>query len=205
LHNDAVRRLLQHVEQSIRDRRLLGRGQAVLVAVSGGVDSMVLLHLLHGLAAKQGWQLTVAHFNHQLRGRQSDADERLVRLAAKRLGLRLVRGGADVRQHARTHKLSLEMAGRELRHKFLARTARRLRIPAVALAHQADDQVELFFLRLLRGAGGEGLQGMKGRSRSPADGEIELVRPLLDLTKADLQAHARREGIPFREDASNGA
>ena len=77
--------LLDHVEQSIRARRLLRPGQPILVAVSGGVDSVVLLHLLHELAPKHRWQLTAAHFNHRLRGRSSDADERLVRRTAERL------------------------------------------------------------------------------------------------------------------------
>ena len=159
--------LLQRVAACIRERRLFRRGQAILVAVSGGVDSMVLLHLLQGLAAKQGWKLTVAHFNHQLRGRSSDADEELVRQTAAGLGLAWVHGAANVQQEAGRRKVSVEMAARRLRHEFLARVARRLRIPTVALAHHGDDQAELFFLRLLRGAGGEGLAGMKWRNSSP--------------------------------------
>src|SRR5258706_14198332 len=97
------------------------------------------------------------------------------------------------------------MAARKLRHDFLARTAVRLRIPTVALAHHADDQVELFFLRLLRGAGGEGLAGMKWRSPSPADKKITLVRPLLELTKTEVLDFARQNQIPFREDATNAS
>ena len=164
---------------------------------------MVLLNLLQGLAAKQGWKLTVVHFNHHLRGRSSDADEELVRHTAAGLGLAWVHGGANVHQEAGWRKVSVEMAARRLRHEFLARVARRLRIPTVALAHHGDDQVELFFLRLLRGAGGEGLAGMKWRNPSPADPEIELVRPLLKETKMDLREYARRERISFREDESN--
>ena len=87
---------------------------------------------------------------------------------------------------ARAQRLSLEMAARKLRHDFLARTARRRHIPIVALAHHADDQLELFFLRLLRGSGGEGLAGMKWRNPSPSDAEVQLVRPLLDQPKAVL-------------------
>ena len=95
------------------------------------------------------------------------------------------------------------MAAREARHEFLAGTAARLRIPMVALAQHADDQVELFFLRLLRGSGGEGLAGMKWRSPSPSDPRIELVRPLLDQPKTVLRQFAAEEGIRHREDASN--
>jgi tRNA(Ile)-lysidine synthase len=198
-----VSELPDHLEQCIRTRRLFRPGERILVAVSGGADSMVLLHLLHGLAAKHRWQLTVAHFNHQLRGRSSTADERLVRRTAERLKLPVLVEGADVRQSAHTLKLSLEMAARKLRHHFLAATAAQLGIPSIALAHHADDQLELFFLRLLRGSGGEGLAGMKWRNPSPSDPEIELVRPLLDQPKAMLIEYAAEQGISYREDASN--
>jgi tRNA(Ile)-lysidine synthetase-like protein len=198
-----VSELLDCVEQSIRTRRLFRLGQGILVAVSGGADSMVLLHLLHHLAPRHGWQVTAAHFNHQLRGRSSAADERLVRRTARQLRVPLVVGQADVRKFARGRRLSLEMAARKLRHEFLARTARRLRMPSVVLAHHADDQVELFFLRLLRGSGGEGLAGMKWRSPSPSGRDIELVRPLLDQPKAVLAEYAAEHRIRYREDASN--
>ena len=195
--------LLHHVEQSILVRRLFRPGQRVLVAVSGGVDSMVVLHVLHTLARKHGWRLTAAHFNHRLRGRSSDADERLVRRMAERLGLPVVVEAAEVRELARAQGISLEMAARKLRHDFLARTARRRHIPIVALAHHADDQLELFFLRLLRGSGGEGLAGMKWRNPSPSDAHIQLIRPLLDQPKEALGGYAAEAGIRFREDASN--
>ncbi len=166
---------------------------------------MVLLHVLHELAPKHHWQLTVAHLNHQLRGRSSAADERLVRRTAQGLRLPGVVEQGDVRQLARAQKLSLEMAARELRHEFLARAARQRRIPSIALAHHADDQLELFFLRLLRGSGGEGLAGMKWRNPSPSDPTVELVRPLLDQPKAALVEYAAKHGIRYREDASNAA
>ena len=195
--------LLDHVDQRIRTRRLFHLGQRILVAVSGGVDSMVLLHLLHKLAPRHGWRLTVAHFNHQLRGRSSAADEQLVTNTAKRLRLPLTAGRAAVAKHAKRRKLSVEMAARQLRHDFLAQTARRRRIPVVALAHHADDQLELFFLRLLRGSGGEGLSGMKWSARSASDARVQLVRPLLDQPKSVLAEYAAIHNIRYREDASN--
>jgi tRNA(Ile)-lysidine synthase len=97
------------------------------------------------------------------------------------------------------------MAGRKLRHDFLARTARRRRIPAIALGHHADDQVELFFLRLLRGTGGQGLAGMQWSNPSPSDPLILLVRPLLDQSKAALRQAAGAAGVRHREDATNAA
>ena len=195
--------LLERVEQNIQTRRLLKRGQAVLVAVSGGPDSMTLLQILYALSARHRWKLTVAHFNHQLRGRSSDADEHLVRKTAAGLKLPLVAARAKVREYADKSKLSIEMAARKLRHEFYARVARERKLSVVALAHHADDQVELFFLRALRGAGGEGLAGMKWCSRSPVNGKVMLIRPLLDMTKSELRGFAREKMLGFREDATN--
>ena len=193
------------VGQSVAQRRLFRRGERILVAVSGGVDSMVLLHALHSLAGAPGWKLVVAHFNHQLRGRASAADEALVRRTAQRLGCPFVAGRGDVRAQAGLEKISTEMAARTLRHEFLARVAREQKIRSIALAHHTDDQVELFFLRLLRGAGSDGLAGMKWRAPSPVDQTIYLVRPLLDQPRAELEAFAAAEKIAFRHDASNAS
>ncbi|PYJ81457.1 MAG: tRNA lysidine(34) synthetase TilS [Verrucomicrobia bacterium] len=195
--------LVAAVEQSIRSQRLLRRGESVLVAVSGGLDSMTLLHVLRQLAAKHEWRLVVVHFNHRLRGADSDGDEQFVEATVVKLGLKFIAGRADVAAFAQREKLSVEMAARKLRHDFLARAARRLKIKTVALAHHADDQVELFFLRWLRGGGGKGLAGMKWANPSPSDPAVGLVRPLLDQSKAVLRRYAQEQGIAFREDATN--
>lgn len=173
------------------------------MATSGGVDSMVLLHAFHRLAKKNRWKISVAHFNHQLRGRASNADETLVSTTAKKQSLPVFCERGDVKIFARQAKISVEMAARKLRHEFLARIARQQKISTIVLAHHADDQVELFFLRLLRGAGGEGVAGMKWRSPSPVDPKITLIRPLLNFTKAELLNFAREQKIRFREDATN--
>ena len=195
--------LLQRTAAAIRQHRLCSPGQKILVAVSGGADSMVLLHLLHSLAQENRWNLTVAHFNHQLRGRASDADEQLVRRTAKKMRHPIYVGRAVVKSAAARSKVSVEMAARQLRHAFFARVARRRRIKTVVLAHHADDQVEQFFLRLLRGTGGTGLAGMSPMAPSAADPNLILVRPLLGCAKADLLNFAHARGIAFREDASN--
>lgn len=197
--------LPMRVESAIAKRKLFRDGQGILLAVSGGVDSMVLLHVLGRLAKSHGWKLAVAHFNHQLRGARSDADERLAGAAARKLKLRFVAGRGDVRLFARENGLSIEMAARKLRHDFFARTAAKMKIPAIALAHHADDQIELFFLRLLRGAGSDGLAGMKWCNDSPSAAKIRLARPLLNLTKAELREFAAENKIAFSEDASNAS
>ncbi len=191
------------VEKLLQRERLLPDGEAVLAAVSGGLDSMVLLDVLHGLAGKRGWDLTAAHFNHGLRGKESDADERLTREVAARLGLDFVSERADVGLAAKAKGISLEMAGRELRHRFLARIAAERGMGWAALGHHADDQLELFFLRALRGAGSEGLGGMRICGRSAYSARLWLVRPFLERRKADLRTYAKERGLVFREDATN--
>ncbi|MEY4386027.1 MAG: hypothetical protein RLY20_1310 [Verrucomicrobiota bacterium] len=165
---------------------------------------MVLLQLLHSLAPEFGWKLSVAHFNHRLRARSSTADEAFVRAEARRLKLPCDVGSAKVRQSIGSGT-SLEMAAREHRHRFLARCARLRGARWVVLAHHADDQVELFLMRLMRGAGNEGLAGMKWRNASPADRSVSLVRPLLGSSKEEIVTHAREQRIRFRQDASNAS
>jgi tRNA(Ile)-lysidine synthase len=198
-----VSELIRRIEKHIRTRDLLSDAVPIVVAVSGGVDSMVLLHALHALRRKHGWKLIVAHYNHLLRAAESDADEALVRRTAKKLGVSFESARGDVKQFARAGKVSIEMAARTLRHEFLAQTARKFEALHIALAHHADDQVELFFLRLFRGAGSEGLAGMKWRAPSPFDHGLTLVRPLLGETKAELVEFALSSGILFRDDRTN--
>lgn len=195
----------QRVAAAIRDHKLIADRARVVVAVSGGIDSMVLLHCLHALSRRGRWKLIVAHLNHRLRGRNAARDQKFVARASEELRLPFVTESADVEAFAAAQKLSLEMAARQLRHDFLARVARTQRARFIALAHHADDQVELFFLRLFRGAGAQGLGGMDWSSPSPADASLTLVRPLLAHTKADLLAFGRTHGIAFREDATNAS
>ncbi len=198
-----MRALPGHLERNLRDPCGVPPDARLLVAVSGGADSTALLHALAGVASRGRWELHVAHFNHGLRGLESDADADFVAASASGLGLPLHTARASGRRLTSPGRESVEMTARRLRHAFLARTAREIRADAVVLGHHADDQVELLLMRLLRGSGGSGLGGMRWSSASPADPEVRLCRPLLDVHRHDLRGWLATHGLTFREDASN--
>ncbi len=195
--------LVSKVQANLQAHDLIAKGESVLVAVSGGADSMVLLDLLRQVSMGMGIKVVVAHFNHQLRGRASDLDEKLVQEYCSQYDLQFVNGRGDVRAWVKEKKISTEMAARELRLKFLAKTAKARGCEQIALAHHADDQVELFFIRLFRGSGGDGLAGMDWSGGFPQSKKLKLIRPLLDVEKKVLLDHARRHKVPYREDATN--
>ncbi len=195
---------LERVQSEIAARQLIGRGERVLIAVSGGVDSMVLAHCLATEFSDEfPARFGVAHFNHQLRGHESDADEAFVRAAAASWDLPFFVGRAAVSETARSQKISVEMAARDLRHRFLADAARENGFSKIALAHHGDDQAELFFLRLLRGGGADGLAGMGWTDPSPANSSMSLIRPLLGMTRREIEQFAAEKSISFRNDSSN--
>lgn len=198
-----MRPLLESISNALTVHGLLPGDRRLLVAASGGVDSQVLLHALHHLAGPLQLRLTVAHAHHQLRGRAADADAELVAESARVLGWPVISERLPVADAHAESVESLEMTARRLRHEFLARVAKERDISTVALAHHADDQAELVLLRLLRGAGGDGIGGMGWSNPSSANPEIQLIRPLLSQTRTDLLTVARDAGIPFREDGSN--
>lgn len=172
---------------------LLPPGSRVLCAVSGGVDSMCLLHLL---SQREELSLVCAHFNHQLRGEESDRDEAFVREICKQWNIPLTVGRGDVEAFARREKLSLEEAGRTLRYAFLYQAAEEELCDWIATAHNAEDNAETLLLHLLRGSGLNGLTGI-----SPQRGK--LVRPLLTTSRKEIEAYLIQHDIPHREDSTN--
>jgi len=185
------------VERYLRRENLCAAGDRMLVAVSGGPDSVALLHLLNRLQAELQITLGVAHFDHGLRGQESREEAEFVAALARSLSLPFHLGQGDTRELAGRAKISLQMAARRLRLNFLKDTCRSHGYQKLVLGHTADDQVELFFLRLLKGAGPEGLAGMP-----PATTE-GLVRPLLAVGKEVILAWLKRESLSYCRDPSN--
>ena len=169
----------------------LDKNRPVLAAVSGGVDSMCLLYFLR----EKGYDVSCAHFNHQLRGEEASRDEAFVRAWCEKEGIPFYLGHGDVRTHARESGKSEEEAGRDLRYAFLRKTANGLHAQ-IALAHHADDNAETVLLNLVRGTDLRGLCGMRPRQGS-------IVRPLLEQTREELVAYAAAHDIPHVEDHSN--
>jgi len=172
-----------------------------LVGVSGGRDSVALLHSL----VERGYeQLIVCHLNHQLRGRSSDADARFVKKLAAKCDVDLEMGSTNVCALAAKHKMSIEVAAREARYKFFAQVARQRRTQTIFLAHHADDLIETFLINLFRGAGASGLSAIREISnRRIGDVDLTIVRPFLGRWRDEIDRYVRKHGLKFREDASN--
>ena len=171
-------------------------GDIVGIGVSGGADSVALLHLLCGLRAQLGVRLLVLHFHHQLRGAEADEDERFVAALARNLGLEFLVDRGDVAGEARHHGWNLEDAARRMRYIFFSAAAAARGFRRVAVAHTADDQAETVLAHLLRGTGPTGLAGIY-----PVAGLI--IRPLLEVRRQDLREFLSRLGQPWREDSTN--
>ena len=180
---------------------LLPPGRRVLAAVSGGPDSVCLAHWLSVQARRRNLTVALLHVNHGLRGKAAERDAASVLALGARLGLRVAVVRADVKGRAKRSGRGLEEAGRRERYRALAARARRGRYDAVATGHQLDDQAETLLLHLLRGTSLEGLGGIPPR-RALAPG-VELIRPLLPLTRAEVLAYLEVHGLPSREDRTN--
>jgi tRNA(Ile)-lysidine synthase len=184
------------VRRTIEAHAMLAPGGRVLVALSGGADSVALLHLLLELHAAGDLVVAgAAHFNHALR-QAADDDEAFCRDLAASLGVPFEAGRADIRALARAERRSLEDTARRARYAFLETAARRLRAEAIAVGHTRDDQAETFLLRLLRGAGPRGLAGIR-----PKSGRV--IRPLIEIARDELRAYVAQQQLAFREDESN--
>ncbi|HJQ22623.1 MAG TPA: tRNA lysidine(34) synthetase TilS [Blastocatellia bacterium] len=191
----------QKVRRYIERQALLDGARAVVVAVSGGPDSVSLLDMLARLQSP----IHIAHLNHKLRGADSDADAEFVRRLAERLGLPATLDEAEVRAAARTSRRGIEETARALRYDFLLRVARATGADRIATGHTMSDQAETFLMRLARGAGARGLAAMRPVSPVPtqAGGDVLLVRPLLCITRDEVEAYCNERELNYRIDATN--
>jgi len=172
-------------------------GQRVGVAVSGGPDSVLLLHFMRDSALEWGTTLAAVHFNHHLRGAESDADERFVRNLADSLGLACFCGQAEVARVAHEKRRNLEATARDLRYRFFFSLVDQGRLDRVVTAHTANDQAETVLMRLLRGAGTRGLSGIYRLL------EGKVARPFLDLTRAEIMREIEARKLEYRLDSTN--
>ena len=189
--------LHKQVAQAIRTRGLLQSGQKVLVAVSGGPDSVALLSLLHAMASKWNLVLTVVHCNYGLRGVESDGDARFVSSLCRQLGIPCLIRPLTVIGRERGSSSSFQARAREARYRLFRALAGDLGVERVAIGHTADDQAETVLLRMLRGTGLRGLAAM-----SHIRDQL-FIRPLLEFTRQDILSYLKCAGLSYRMDSSN--
>jgi tRNA(Ile)-lysidine synthase len=208
--------LPDRVRSTIERNHLLSPGDAVVVGVSGGPDSLCLLHLLLHLRDEYALRLHVAHLNHQLRGAEAEADAAFVTRLAAEWGLPATIESRDVPALAQKRKVAIEEAARQARYGLLRRVARAIGARKVAVGHNADDQVETVCMHWLRGSGLAGLRGMQPVSRleelrlegeelepSGKENELLLIRPLLEVSRAEIEAYCAAQNLQPRFDRSN--
>jgi tRNA(Ile)-lysidine synthase len=201
-----IEKLVSRVRRFIQQKGLVKEGERWLVGVSGGPDSVCLLHLLCQMRNELGVSIHAVHLHHGLRGKEADGDAEYVGRLAARLGISFTVGKKDVMSFRQEHRCSVEEAAREVRYLFFSDEALSVQAQKVALAHTADDQAETILLHLLWGAGSRGLKGMAPIEnwRSPVTGaSITVVRPLLEVTRSETEAYCQACDLQPREDTTN--
>ncbi len=189
----------------IREYDLFEANEPLLVGVSGGPDSVCLLHILSELKLTLGVALHIVHLNHMLRGAESDADAEYVYSLARELGIPATIENRDVKAYQRKNRLSLEEAAREVRYTFFSEVSRSLGADTVAVGHTADDQIETILMHLVRGAGLSGLRGMQPLNiwRLPERARLRIARPLLEARRHETEDYCHTKELYPRSDSSN--
>lgn len=182
------------------DSTLFRENEAIVIGVSGGLDSVVLLHCLVGISQTKKLKIIVCHLNHQIRAVNSDLDAQFVEELAKGYGLDFILGIRNVPKFAEEQGLSLEDAARALRYDFLKQQARECGSLKIAVAHNLNDQVETIVMRFLRGSAAKGLSGM---AVVRSENGLDILRPLLSVTRAEIELYAKQNNLKHREDETN--
>ncbi|MBT4512184.1 MAG: tRNA lysidine(34) synthetase TilS [Chloroflexi bacterium] len=200
-----AKQLPHRVERFITEHSLIGKRDLLLVGVSGGVDSVCLLHILITLKDRLKIDLHVAHLNHQLRNVESDADAEYVFRLARRLGIDATIDRRDVQEYQALNRCSLEEAAREVRYAFFSEVAESIGTRTVAVAHTANDQAETILMHLIRGTGLSGLRGMRTLSRwnMPETKPLTIIRPLLEISRHETESYCTAHALDPRYDSSN--
>ena len=178
------------------EHNMLPESGLILACVSGGADSMCLLEVFRRISTQRGFSLAVVHFNHKLRGEESERDERFVRDYCKKIALQYYSQSGDVSSFAKENGLSVETAAREMRYGFFYHMANTLNATKIATAHNADDNTETVLINLTRGAGAKGLSGIpKTRDK--------IIRPLLTVSRDEIEIFLDENNIAYVEDSTN--
>lgn len=194
--------MIGKIRKTIREHDLLTPGDTVLVAVSGGVDSVVLLHTLWQLRGELRVSLAVVHVDHGLRDEESTGDARFVEELAKRYELPCYSKKFDVARYAEEQKTSIQVAARTLRYGFFTEVAQQIGATKIVTAHHADDQVETVLMRIVRGTTVRGIGGIPIRR---LEEHYELVRPFLEIWREEIETAASEYKLAYREDSSNAS
>lgn len=190
-------RLIRQVKKTISSNFMVNIGDVVIIALSGGPDSVVLLHVLNTLREDYKLTLYVAHVNHGIRGSAADADEAYAVEFSKKLGIQSFVLREKVEEFAKTRGISSEMAGREIRYKFFEELKHKLKADKIAIAHNANDQAETVLMRIMRGTGMDGIEGIR-----PVRDNI-YIRPLIDVSRAEIERYCEQNILNPRIDATN--
>lgn len=196
----SINMMIDKIKSNIDKYDLISPGERLLVCVSGGPDSVLLLHCLKNLQKNYKSSLFVAHVNHNLRGSESDAEEKFVFNLCARLKVPFLKCSVATEFIAGKEKLSIEETARNLRYNFFRNICHMHKIKKIILAHTKDDQVETIIMRLLRGTGIKGLGGMHFET---AQGKLRLIRPMLDIEKLDILDYLKKSKIKYKIDSSN--
>jgi tRNA(Ile)-lysidine synthase len=202
--HDIVFRFEHEIKSAVENAGLIGK--RLVIAVSGGPDSLAMLYAFQSANDDLNLTLHVGHLDHQLRGDDSVADAEFVAETSEKLGVACTVETADVLGFQKDHRLSLEAAAREVRYGFFARLAQQVSADAIALGHTSDDQVETVLMHIIRGSGLQGLRGIQQLSRRRIDrADVTLFRPILNLSKQDTVDYCRTLSLEPRLDESNSS